>query len=184
MDKAAFNELKALFGEDYFTPCEKKESKVLSFFKKKKKDSGAAEPAAKKYALLEFQRLVEKATTIAYDPDWANGTGYLDGMVNVDLNIEYGEFVTFIDDKNRIGIATPSPFGNLVVFQRYSEGDGGILVGNFPTEFKHLTGRYQTSLSVDEICELAHWAENANDILADFCEGRYKVEFKEVDGSI
>jgi hypothetical protein len=67
---------------------------------------------------------------IEYSPEWANGTGYLDNAVKVSIEVPS----KFWDDKNRFGIIIPlGERDNLVVFERYSNGEDDIIVYNAAT---------------------------------------------------
>lgn len=67
---------------------------------------------------------------IEYNPNWGNGTGYLDNAVKVSVDIPS----KFFDDKDRFGIIIPlGERDNLVVFERYSNGEDDVVVYNAAT---------------------------------------------------
>ena len=74
-------------------------------------------------------------TTIAFNPDWKNGTGYLNGAV-----VEKGlkEICKTVDDFGRRVIIIPLCIGNVVVFERYSEPKSDVIVSNAPVYVKKL----------------------------------------------
>lgn len=75
-----------------------------------------------------FNSVHANATDITFNPEWKNGTGYLDGATTVDLSV--GEVRSFTDDNNRKGILIGSAVGTTAVFERYTNGDSGVLVNN------------------------------------------------------
>lgn len=77
---------------------------------------------------------------IPFDPEWRNGTGYFDGLVSEPLNLKPGEFGRSFcpDSKRKMIIQSVGEYGNIVIFQRYSEGQGGVLVCNAPQVLQSL----------------------------------------------
>lgn len=75
---------------------------------------------------------------VDYKPEWANGTGYFDNAVNE--KFESNAIVHFTDETNRIGLILPTPVGNLVLFQRYSNGGNGIATFNVAPALRSLAG--------------------------------------------
>lgn len=73
---------------------------------------------------------------IEFKSEWANGTGYLDGAVSEKLDGVDGTVYISIDDRQRKIILVKTCFGNVVVFQRYSNGEHGAVVGNVPRELR------------------------------------------------
>ena len=77
-------------------------------------------------------------STTQYNPEWANGTGYMDGLVNDESlmsEMDIGERVKFTDDDGRRAIGVKTRHGIAVVFERYSpEGDkrSNVIVSNTP----------------------------------------------------
>lgn len=67
--------------------------------------------------------------TIEFNAKWANGTGYYDNAVR-DLQIT--EICKTVDNANRKIIVIPTAIGNVVVFERFTNGDRGIIVSNAP----------------------------------------------------
>ncbi len=54
----------------------------------------------------------------AYEPAWANGTGYFDGLETV--TARQVAWFAFEDDKGRRALALETPMGTVVAFSRYS----------------------------------------------------------------
>lgn len=65
-------------------------------------------------------------TTLEFNPDWANGTGYLDHAAEgADAPVlAAGEMAKSTDNFGRRMIIVGTPRGNLVVFRRYTKEDG------------------------------------------------------------
>ena len=89
-----------------------------------------------------FLSAYSNATKIAYDPNWANGTGYYDYAVTGEHapHLEEGEVVacTSPSPNNRKIVIIGTVFGNVVVFERYTDGASGVFVSNVPDEVKAL----------------------------------------------
>ena len=81
-----------------------------------------------------FQQAWEAATKIEFNPEWKNGTDYLDYATDAeDLNLEAGQFVACIDDLNRrVLIKGCGKKANIVVFERHGHGLSDVLVNNQP----------------------------------------------------
>ena len=85
-------------------------------------------------ALLEFTRLVDKAVKIEFNPEWANGTGYFNHAVrgpSAPKDLDYKKIYTFDTTDGRQGLIVPTPAGNVVVFNRYSDRRE-IIASNMP----------------------------------------------------
>jgi hypothetical protein len=79
----------------------------------------------------------EKVVQIEFKPQWRNGTGYFDGAVHEELVGEFGTVYTCTDEESRrVLLICKTQFGNVVIFQRYSDGDKGVVTGNFSTRLK------------------------------------------------
>jgi hypothetical protein len=65
-------------------------------------------------------------TRIDFNPEWTNGTGYLDHAAEGSHApiLKAGEMVKSIDEFGRKIIIVGTPVGNLVVFRRYTKEDG------------------------------------------------------------
>ena len=82
--------------------------------------------------MMDFNEVFGSFKPIKFDTKWCNGTGYLDFATkgkHAPLLCE-GEVRTFVDNKARKGFIIGTLRGNVVVFQRYSEGQRGIWVAN------------------------------------------------------
>ena len=75
------------------------------------------------------------SNAVEFNPSWKNNTGYLDNAVH-DKNIV--EICKTIDDKGRKMIIIPTPVGNVVVFERYTNGENGVVVSNAPLAIEKL----------------------------------------------
>ena len=83
-------------------------------------------------AVLFDKKFTTIETTIEFNPEWNNGTGYLNYCVSGEFApvVPSGEMIKFITNNQRKGIIVGTMFGNVVVYQRYSNGDGGVHVSN------------------------------------------------------
>lgn len=72
-----------------------------------------------------FKKLFKEAKEIKYNSDWENGTGYLDGAVNEEVDCSS----KCIDRHGRNVVIIPVIFGNIVLFERYA-GNNGTIVRN------------------------------------------------------
>jgi hypothetical protein len=88
-----------------------------------------------------FARLQNAGKTVEFKLEWRNGTGYLDNIVK-DASID--EQSAFVDIGGRRGIVTPTPFGNVAVFERYvqsaDDNRSNVFVCNVPDEIRKLFG--------------------------------------------
>lgn len=75
------------------------------------------------------------STEVVFNPSWKNGTGYLDNAVH-DLQIT--EICKTVDNANRKVVIIPTPVGNVVLFERFTDGDRGIIVSNAPRAIEKL----------------------------------------------
>lgn len=85
-----------------------------------------------------FNMAFAQAQPIAFNEKWANGTGYFDHSVrgvNAPVLTE-GEMVSSTSTDNRKIVIVGTRFGNVLVFQRYSDGEKDIYVCNIPIEVK------------------------------------------------
>ena len=97
---------------------------------------------------------------IEYDAKWENGTGYFDALAEV--KFEGTAVRNFIDPSNRIGIILPTDAGNLVIFQRFSDGQGGIVVSNCSTKLRGLCEMlgFGSSVQKSAIWRVLPWLGN------------------------
>lgn len=79
----------------------------------------------------------ENARKVPFGDDWDNGTGYYDGATDDEqLNLQRGELVAAISNtvNNRKLLIKGLGKGlNVVIFERYTAGQHGILVQNKPS---------------------------------------------------
>lgn len=91
------------------------------------------------YIQEKFEELYCSLREVAFDPKWKNGTGYFNGAVYADLDLQPGERVRAqCDESDRWIILIGTPLGNAVVFERYTPNTGSpfVLVSNVPDELK------------------------------------------------
>lgn len=88
----------------------------------------------------QFQEIFQVIpTTVAFDPEWRNGTGYYDGIVNAKLGLKPGQMAKCEDvaPNSRRIIIVGTRWGNVAVFERYSPKDSGerseVYVSNKPS---------------------------------------------------
>lgn len=72
--------------------------------------------------------------TVEFNPSWKNGTGYLDGVCRQEALVGPGQVVKTVDDKNRKVLIIGTGEGPVAVFERYTAGQSGVIVCNFPWE--------------------------------------------------
>lgn len=72
-----------------------------------------------------------KATPIEYKESWDNGMGYLNNFIHdKELVMEEGEMVIFTTLSRRKAIGVQTMFGRVVIFERYTDAECGVLVKN------------------------------------------------------
>ena len=71
--------------------------------------------------LLKLVAGHESVINLEYEPEWANGTGYFDGLARKKL--EPGKTYTSVDPAGHAILACATRRGNIVAFQRYSDND-------------------------------------------------------------
>ena len=87
------------------------------------------------YASKQLNDIFNQASviTVEYDSNWENGTGYFDGAVKAEFpELKSGDRWKTTDPNGRKIVGVKTPFGNVVVFERYSNGD--IITNNTPRE--------------------------------------------------
>ena len=79
---------------------------------------------------------------IPYSKDWENGTGYFDGAVfGEDAPvIPAGELVKSVSTGGRKIVMVGTRFGNIVLFERYTDEENNVVVTNQPQEIEKLFG--------------------------------------------
>lgn len=99
--------------------------------------------------LHRFANTFKQITTqVAYCPEWANGTGYFDGIVKADLGLRPGDVAKAVDNDDRRIIIIGTRFGNVALFERYSPSKTTLsfkVVGNYPSA---LRGFYAGSMGI------------------------------------
>lgn len=72
---------------------------------------------------------------IEFKSEWHNGTGYFDNLVYEEIqDLSVGDRFKTVDQNGRRIAGVVTPFGNVVVFERYSDSENGPVVNNTPTE--------------------------------------------------
>lgn len=71
--------------------------------------------------LLKLVAGHESVINLEYEPEWANGTGYFDGLARKKL--EPGKTYASTDPAGRAILACATRRGNIVAFQRYCDND-------------------------------------------------------------
>lgn len=84
-----------------------------------------------------FNKFFDKIeVSVAFDPIWANGTGYFDHAVKADLGLGTAQMAKAVDPDGRRIIFIDTRLGNVVLFERRSPADEGTrsstIVGNYP----------------------------------------------------
>lgn len=93
---------------------------------------------------------------LAFDPRYANNTGYLDGLVKL-VQLNQGEILKMIDDLGRKAIIVGTLFGPIVIFERYAvilDGDVQRYIKNCPPELSKYG--FVTSNNLVEYQEMCH----------------------------
>lgn len=106
------------------------------------------------------------AKTLDFNPDWANGTGYLDHAAEgPDAPVlAAGDMAKSTDNFGRKMIIVGLPIGNLVVFRRYSK-ESGVYTYNASREFdRYWMGTYcQGKQTLEDLKSLlGEWSDSDN----------------------
>lgn len=70
-----------------------------------------------------FTKIFNRVKRVAFDSTWTNGTGYFDNLAKSDIK----EAIAFLDVGGRRVLAIPTFYGTLVLFERFSKGEGPII---------------------------------------------------------
>lgn len=124
----------------------------------KEKQDAAKSEASKTFSNL-FDYIKEE---VPFNPDWANGTGYFDGLSRNTklLKLENGQRVKAVDEHGRRLIIVGTRLGNCVVFERYSD-NANIIVCNLPHQVK-VVFDLQGSLDTHQVSFIAGQTYNAD----------------------
>lgn len=87
--------------------------------------------------LSRFYEIADEFEVVAED---SNGTGYYDGLVLRSLRKPVGSILRAITPgaNNRRMLVVVTPVGNVVIFERFTGGDKGVLVSNVPLTLRHM----------------------------------------------
>lgn len=99
-----------------------------------------------------FDRYFAVAQPVEFNPEWANGTGYLDYACEEDFG--HGRLVSFQDQYGRKAIAVSANGNSAVIFERFKGGDNDVFVVNVPSRRRgkfQLTGHYDGRMTADKI---------------------------------
>ena len=107
--------------------------------------------------------VAELTPKVEFNPEWSNGTGYFDGLV--DVPFEGVGIRHFIDKANRVGLILPTKAGNLVMFQRYTNGGSGVVVSNYHQNLRGICTMlgFGSSVSRETICAVLSWLGGPNE---------------------
>ena len=107
--------------------------------------------------------VAELTPKVEFDPKWANGTGYYDGLTAVPFEGTYVRH--FIDQADRIGLILPTKAGNLIMFQRYTDGSNGVVVSNYHDNLRGVCRMlgFGSSVSRETICSVLSWLGGPNE---------------------
>lgn len=107
--------------------------------------------------------IAELTPKVEFDPKWGNGTGYYDGAASE--SFEGTQVRHFIDPANRIGLILPTRAGNLVMFQRFTAGEAGVVVANYHESLRGICRMlgFGSSVSRETICAVLSWLGGPNE---------------------
>ena len=107
--------------------------------------------------------VAELTPRVEFDPKWANGTGYYDNLTEV--SFDSTQVRHFIDQADRIGLILPTKAGNLVMFQRYTDGSNGVVVANYHDNLRGVCRMlgFGSSVSRETICSVLSWLGGPNE---------------------
>lgn len=98
---------------------------------------------------------------VEFNSDWYNGTGYLDRLCKETLEFTDSEFLASETTDGRTVVIVKSPIGNYVLFERYTDGENGIVVSNEPAGYASFNGfiGFGGSVSTEMLIKvLGHWS--------------------------
>lgn len=130
--------------------------------------------------MLSFDQIYNSFDSIEFNLQWKNGTGYLDHSVKGEHapSLAVGEVRTFQDDKSRKGFIIGTPCGNVVVFQRYSDGARGIWVMNTSSKANAFIGPdYGSAFGEELTLKLVGYYQEVGSIIKDYNIGKRMNEF-------
>jgi hypothetical protein len=92
---------------------------------------------------------------IAYNTAWENGTGYFDKAVKGQVApvLEIGQMVKSESTGGRKIVMVGTQLGNVVVFERYTDVESDVVVGNMPRCIEQIAEAHG-ALSADKIAYL------------------------------
>ena len=97
-------------------------------------------------ANVQFEKAFSAiANVVAFKESWKNGTGYFDNAV---FDREINVISKSVDPNGRRMVLIPTMVGNVVVFERYLDGD--VIVSNEPLSIKKLVAGLDVNTSLGE----------------------------------
>ena len=97
---------------------------------------------------------------VPFNEEWYNGTGYLDRLCKEPLEFTDTEFLASETTDGRTIVIIKTPIGNYVLFERYTNGEGGIVVSTEPLGYASFNGfvGFGGALSTESLIKfLGHW---------------------------
>lgn len=131
---------------------------------------------------IEIWTKVSATTEIVINADHVGDTGYMEPLVDMDLELVPGEVAAGVDTHGRKILIQGTLWGNIIIFERYisEEGDEDtLLTSNCPTEVASLSG-LPTVVGDDMLHHLfnyldpsqGNWGARANTMINDLVEKR------------
>lgn len=107
-----------------------------------------------------------------YNHDWDNGTGYMDGLTTAKLDLPAGAMVRMRTSmpNNRRVLVIVTQMGNVVIFERYSGGEKGVLVMQSTQTVENIVGNTRPIHNEVDLARLTggQWNKNIGEALAEF----------------
>lgn len=96
-----------------------------------------------------YNSIVALGKVIEFNPSWNNGTGYLNGSVEGPDAVHLGpeEVAYCITTNNRKIIFVGTIYGPVCIFQRYTDGEGGVIVWNANRDTERFMDMDHTALN-------------------------------------
>ncbi len=130
--------------------------------------------------MLDFNQIYLSFNAIKFNAQWKNGTGYFDKAVKGEHApfLRVAEVVTFEDDKSRKGFIVGTPAGNVVIFQRYSNGSNDVWVINATPKAETFMGPdYSSGFNEEMALKLVGYYSAWGTIINDYNIGYRISEF-------
>ena len=115
----------------------------------------------KNFARVYFDKAFEAAQKIVSLEDHHNGTGYFDSSQSAEFDLEAGQIARATTNDRRKAVIIGSPLGNVVIFERYSDGGSDIFVCHLHDTVRQMTD-INGALTVDQMSMLTGMAGTPN----------------------